>query len=168
MLDDIFGENEVPIDEVYKVAQTVIKDYMDKTHKKIDYVSRELGTTAGYLRKQLDPNQPDRPLSIDRVASISRLTDDMRILEEVAREFDMVLVPRKKKSATIGEINILVDVANIENSDVFREIKKAIADGVVDKDEQQRILKEIDEAQIANAKLKDRVLHIAIKDMDDS
>jgi len=167
MLDDIFGENEVPIDEVYKVAQIVVKDYMDKTHKKIDYVARELGTTPGYFRKQLDPNQPDRPLSIDRIVSISRLTNDMRILEEVAREFDMVLVPRKKEAADINEINTLVDMANIENGDVFREIKIAIADGVVDKDEQKRILKEIDEAQIANAKLKDRVLHIAIKDMDD-
>ena len=167
MLDDIFGENEIPIDEVYKVAQTVIKDYMDKTHKKIDYVARELGTTQGYLRKQLDPNQPERPLSIDRVASISRLTGDTRILEEVAREFDMVLVPRKKESTNTSELNTLVDMANMENGDVFRVVKLAIADDVITPDEKRAILKEIDEAQIANAKLKDRVLHIAIKDMGD-
>ncbi len=167
MLDDIFGENEEPIDEVYKVAQKVIKDYMDKTCKKIDYVARELGTTQGYLRKQLDPNQPDRPLSIDRIISISKLTNDMRILEEIAREFDMVLVPRKNEVANINEINTMVDMANIENSDVFRVVKQSMADGIIDKDERKKILKEIDEAQIANAKLKDRVLHIAIKDIND-
>jgi hypothetical protein len=166
MLDDIFGENEVPIDEVYKIAQKVIKDYMDKQNKKIDYVAQELGTTPGYLRKQIDPNQSDRPLSIDRILSITRLTGDKRILERIALEFDMVLIPRTQATSSINEINTLVDMANIENGDVFREIKLAIADGIVDKEEQKRILKEIDEAQIANAKLKDRVLHMCSKDIE--
>jgi hypothetical protein len=99
MLDDIFGGNEIPKTEVYKMVQKVIKTYMDKTNKKIDYVAEELGTTQGYLRKQIDPHQPERPLSIDRIIDITKLTGDVRILQEIANELDMVVIPRKQAIA---------------------------------------------------------------------
>ena len=163
MLDDIFGENEIPNWNIYRAAQRVVKTYMEKTNKKIDYVARELGTTQGYLRKQLDPNQPDRPLSIDRVISITKLTGDYRILEEIAKEFDFVLVPRKQEASN-GNINDLADEANIENNDVFRVIKIALKDGIISKEERKAILKEIDEAQKANAKLKFLIENLKVEE----
>lgn len=166
MLDDIFGGNEVPKDEVYKIAQEVIKDYMDKTHKKIDYVAEELGTKKGYLYKQLDPIQTDRPLSIDRIIDITRLTGDKRILEEIAREFDLLVIPKHQDEAKTSDINLLVDLASIENGDVFKVVKMAISDGIITPEEKKAILKEIDEAETANAELKDLVLHTAIKNKE--
>jgi hypothetical protein len=163
MLDDIFNSDELPNHKVYEVAQMVVRDYMNAENKKIEYVAERLGTTKGYLYASIDPNQTNKPLSIDRIFAITKLTNDMRILEVVANEFDMVLIHKKQSEANIADINLLVDRANIENSDVFREIKRAIEDGVIDEDEQRKILKEIDEAQKANAELKDRVLHVAIE-----
>ena len=162
MLDDIFDDEQLPNIKVYEIAQQVVKDLMEKEHKKIDYVAAKLGTTKGYLYASLDPKQTNKPLSIDRILDITKLTDDKRIIEVIANQFDMVVIPKKQATANILDINVLVDKANIENADVFREIKIAISDGIIDENEQKRILKEIDEAQNANAELKDRVLHVAI------
>lgn len=166
MMDNLFGSEELPNQEVYEAAHSVVYDYTEKKRCKIDVVAAELGTTKNTLYRQLNPNDTLMPISIDRVIGITKLTGDMRILEAVARMFDMVVIPRKTAETDIKDINLLVDKANMENSDVFREVKQAIEDGVIDPEERKRILKEIDEAQTANAKLKDTVLHIAIREDD--
>jgi hypothetical protein len=157
MLDDIFGEGSTVIQDVYVQAQKVIKRYMDIKNKKIEYVAQELGTTAGYFRKQLDPNQSDRPLSIDRIIAITKLTMDKRILEVIARQFELILVNKNKGGVSCGDVNVLVDLANIENSDVFKTVKIALADGEISKDEKVDILNELDEADKANAELREKV-----------
>jgi hypothetical protein len=161
MLNKIFDTDELPNFKVYEMAQIVVNDYMEKKRCKIHVVAAELETTTGTLYRLLNPKDTLMPLSIDRIIAITTLTKDNRILEAIAREFDMVLVPKKQVCATVQEINILVDDASIENSDVFRVVKTSISnDGKIDAKERDQILKEIDEAQIANAKLKDMVLHI--------
>ena len=50
-----------------------------------------------------------------------------------------------------------------KTSDVFKEVKKSTEDGILDKKEQDNILKEIEEAQKANAELRDIVLHMVTK-----
>lgn len=164
MIDTIFDTDELPNAKVYETAHKVVGDYMTKQNCKIDLVAAELGTTTGVLYRQLNPKDTQMPLSIDRVMAICKLTNDFRILDVVANEFDMVTVSKKQAEATTSDINLLVDMASIENNDVFRVIKKAMADDVITPEEKKEILKEIDEAQKANAELKNLVLHTAISD----
>jgi len=164
MLNDIFSADEMPNHKVYEAAQKVVSDYMEKHRCKIDVVAAELETTTGTLYRQLNPKDTFMPMSIDRIMAITRLTGDIRILEVIASDFDLVVIPKKHEKAKISDLNLLVDVANIENGDVFKEVKSAMADGVIDKPERERILKEIDEAQKANAALKDMVINIVIQE----
>lgn len=164
MLNDIFDTDELPNHKVYEAAQKVVADYMEKIRCKIDVVAAELGTTTGVLYRQLNPKDTTMPLSIDRVMAITKLTCDNRILEEIAREFELIVIKRRCEKARAADLNVLVDKANIENSDVFRVVKSAIEDGKIDKEDKEKILKEIDEAQVANAELKDRVLHLALEE----
>lgn len=164
MLNSIFDTDELPNHKVYEAAQKVVADYMEKIRCKIDVVAAELGTTTGVLYRQLNPKDTTMPLSIDRVMAITKLTGDNRILEEIAREFELIVIKRRCEKARAADLNVLVDKANIENSDVFRVVKSAIEDGKIDKEDKEKIIKEIDEAQVANAELKDRVLHLALEE----
>nr|WP_165375099.1 phage regulatory CII family protein [Malaciobacter halophilus] len=166
MLNNIFDVEDMPNHKIYEAAQTVIQDYMERKHCKIGLVASELETTTGVMYRQLNPKDYQMSLSIDRIVAITKLTGDTRIIEVLANEFDQVLVCKKKAQAKSSDLNLLVDIANMENSDVFRVVKKAIEDDQITPEEKEAILKEIDEAQKANAELKDRVLHIAIKDQD--
>lgn len=162
MINSLFDTDELPNSKVYETAHKVVADYMEKNNCKIDVVAAELGTTTGVLYRQLNPKDTQMPLSIDRVMAITNLTSDNRILEVVVNEFDLVTVCKHKVEAKASDINLLVDVASIENNDVFRVVKLAIADDVITPEEKEAILKEIDEAQKANAELKDMVLHTAL------
>lgn len=163
-LDDIFGDNELPIEEVYRTAQKVVKAYMDKENKKIDYIARELSTTQKRFYKALDPNQPEHPLSVDRIIQLTRLTKDTRIVEKIAHEVGMIAIPCTKVEVTIQSIHNLVDISNIESSDVFREAKEDLADGNITNDEKSQILKEIKEAQTALFVLENSVENMKIKE----
>lgn len=163
MLDKIFNTDEMPNYKVYEMAHQVVSDYMELKRCKIDLVATELGTTTGVLYRQLNPKDTQMPLSIDRIIAITRLTKDHRIIEEINKEFDLIAIPRVCENANLSDINLLVDIANIENNDVFKITKMSIANGVISSEEQAAILKEIDEAQKANAQLKDMVMHIVIK-----
>lgn len=164
MINSLFDTDELPNSKVYEAAHKVVANYMEKNNCKIDVVAAELGTTTGVLYRQLNPKDTQMPLSIDRIMAICKLTDDNKILDVIANEFDLVLICKHQSKAKASDINVLVDMASIENNDVFRVVKQAIADGVITPEEKAAILKEIDEAQKANAELKDRVLHTAIEE----
>lgn len=104
------------------------------------------------------------PLSIDRIIAITKLTNDKRIIEEINKEFNLITIPETSYKSTSRDLNILVDISNIENNDVFKIIKKAVEDEKITVSEKEEILKEIYEADKANAILKDGVLHIETKD----
>ncbi|MCD6433749.1 MAG: hypothetical protein J7L21_06880 [Sulfurimonas sp.] len=129
-----------------------------------DDVAFELGLSPGTLSNKLKPSMDHSDLTITEFIHFLELTGSYEALIYIATEFDLALIPKKQVEAKSSDISALVDKANIENSDVFREIKKAIEDGFIDEDEQKRILKEIDEAQTANAELKDSVSHLTIKE----
>ena len=122
----------------------------------------QVGSYLNYT--SYNPAAP-HPFSVDHLAVLlDELGDDRQIiLDAIAREFNMVVIPKQKAKADVADINLLVDVANMENSDVFRVVKNSMSDGIIDEDERAAILKEIEEAQKANAKLKDLVLHLATK-----
>ena len=71
-----------------------------------------------------------------------------------------MLIPKKDAEAKTSDINQLVDKANMENADVFRVVKMIISDNIITDDERDIILKEKDEAEKANAELRDLLLHI--------
>lgn len=127
-------------------------------------VAHELGMQPGTLQNKLKPAMQTNDMSITEFVHFLELTGDYAALEYIANKFDCVLVHKKQAKATITDINIIVDTANIENADVFREVKQDMADGMISNEERTRILKEIDEAQVANAKLKDLVLHLNPKE----
>jgi len=160
MLQDIFGESEREWGTVYKTVQKVIKRYMQKTNKNINDVARELGTTKGYLYKQMDPNCDSHPLSIDRLLMITYITKDNEILKTIAEEFDMVLVEKQKIRCNIGDIDETADKANIKSGDLFKCVKMSISDGIIDKKEKRAILKEINEAERINALLKEIIKEV--------
>jgi len=162
MLDGLFGTDELPNQHVYEVAQMVVKEYMDEHHVKIDHVASLLGTTKGYLYAGLDPSQTTKPLSIDRIIAITKLTGDNSILDAVVKQFDLILVNKIEAQASVLDLNVLVDRASIENNDVFREAKVDLSDGVIDAEEKKRIIKELDEADKANAELRSRVMSIEV------
>jgi len=127
-------------------------------------VAHELGLSAGTLSNKLKPSMDTHDLGITEFIHFLELTGDFSSLEYIAGMFDKVLVDKCVEKSGVADINLLVDVANIENSDVFRVVKESIADGIIDEEERAKILKEIEEAQKANARLKDLVLHLATQD----
>lgn len=159
--------NKAPKDrELCRIIKRAIN--LDRKRQGFDWddIANELGLNGGTLENKLKPSMSTNDIAITEFMHLLELSADYSPLEYIAGKFDMVLIPKKQAAANISDINILVDKANIENGDVFREIKNAISDGIIDEAEQKRILKEIDEAQKANAELKDRVLHVAINSID--
>jgi|GEM_PF-2804231 len=144
----------------------VLKRAMNLDRKRQGYewsdIAAELGLNGGTLENKLKPSMATSDLTVTELMHFIELSGDYSALEYIANKYDMVLITKKQATANISDINLLVDKANIENSDVFRVVKKAIEDGVIDELEQESILKEIDEAQTANAELKNLVLHTAI------
>jgi len=127
-------------------------------------VAHELGMSEGVLSNKLKPSMDHSDLTLTEFIHFLELTGDMSALEHIAEKFEMVVIPKKQERANVSDINLLVDIANMENSDVFRVVKESIADKVITQEEQEAILKEIEEAQKANAQLKDMVLHLAIQE----
>jgi len=157
MLNEIFKDIEIPTEEIYREAQIVVKFYMDKTGKKIDYVAQQLGTTAGYLRPILDPNQHSKPLSIDKIIDITKLTGDDRIIKKIAHKLDGVFVRKLKVGATLKDLSSLCDEVMIEDNELFLSIKTGTADGDFDLDETNISLKELDDADQRHAELRLRL-----------
>jgi len=127
-------------------------------------VANELGLQPGTLRNKLKPSYDMGDMTLTEFMHFLELTGDYAALEYIAKKFGFVLVCEKKAHTTTMDINILVDRSNIENADVFKAVKVAMSDGEVTPQERDIILKEIEEAQSANAELKDLVLHLSTKE----
>ena len=142
MMDELFGYEELPNLSIYRTAQKVVRDYMQKVSKKIEWVAEKLGTTKGYLYAQLEPARTDKPLSVDRVMEITRLTGDMRIIEEMAKEFGYVLCkPGDLEKENADPMIVVIKTLDLENAngDLAKVVKEAVKDGVLDEEEKKRI-----------------------------
>lgn len=126
--------------------------------------AHELGLSGGTLENKLKPSMANNDMTVSELMHFFSISGDYAGLEYMANQFDLVLIRKKDAVASASDLNLLVDKANMENNDVFSVIKRAIADGKLTEDEQIAALKEIDEAQKANAELKDMVLHTAIEE----
>ncbi len=142
MIDDIFGGEELPNEEVYRMAQRVVKDWMEREHKKIEWVAAQLGTTKGYLYASLDPNQTHKPLSIDRAIKISQLSGDFRVFEVILRNFGLIMtkaeITEQEKADAMAAVSKTLDL-DAAHGDLAGTLKDAIADGVIDDSERKAI-----------------------------
>ncbi len=163
-MDEIFDTDELPNYKIYEIAQKVVADYMKAKNCKINPVAAELETTVGVLYRQLNPKDLTMPLNIDRIIAITRLTKDNAIIEAIAKEFDLNIIENLKVQESNADINLSVDIANMDNSEVFKDVKLAIEDNIITKKEKKTILSDIEKAQKANAQLKSRILSVVTKD----
>lgn len=106
-----------------------------------------------------------KPLSVDQLkVLLDELGEDRNIIiDGILREYELIAVPRVDAHSNITNINVLTDCANIKSADVFRVVKSALSDGITTSDEKRSILKEIEEADRANAELRDLLLHLDVK-----
>ena len=160
---------------IYKAIKNAMESFGEKHHITArQHFAPLLGFTGpnghiqvgSYLNyTSYNPVAP-HPFSVDHLAVLlDELGDDRKIiLDAIAREFDMVVIPKQKAKADVVDINLLVDVANMENSDVFRVTKEALQDKKITINEVHNILKEIEEAQKANAQLKDMMQQLAAQE----
>jgi len=85
LLDGLYDEKDfAPHRVIYEAAHKVIRDFLDKENKKIDYVAEQLEITPSLLYKKLDPMQTQRPLSVDLATDITKITGDSRILRAMS------------------------------------------------------------------------------------
>lgn len=127
-------------------------------------VAYELGLQPGTLQNKLKPSYALGDLTLSEFMHFLSLTGDYAALEYIANKFDLMLIPKKKAKTDSNDINKLVDMASIENSDVFKIVKMAISDDVITPEEKELILKEIEEAERANAQLRDKIEHLMLKE----
>ncbi len=141
MLDDIFDSEELPNSSIYRTAQKVVRDLMEREGKKIEWVAAQLGTTKGYLYASLDPNQTQKPLSVDRVVAISELSGDVRIVEEMARLFGYTLCRPDVRKDPATPMSVAVKTLQMEQAhgELAGEVRESIEDGVIDEEEKRKI-----------------------------
>ena len=141
MIDDIFDSEELPNERIYRTAQQVVKDLMNRECKKIEWVAAKLGTTKGYLYASIDPHQTHKPLSVDRAIAITRLSGDIRIIEAMAREFGYTLCRPDVEKEQGDAMSVAVKTLEMEekHGELATEVKEAIRDGVLDETERKKI-----------------------------
>lgn len=144
ILDKLAGDDlQLPNLEVYRTAQAVVFEYGERENKSTDTIAAELGTTRGYLLNSLDPAQTRSPLSVDRAIEITRLTNDYRILEAMAKEFGLV-VTKPEPINTSGETLVLALVdkgftLEEHQGTLAKDIRESIKDGVLDENERRKL-----------------------------
>lgn len=159
-----YTHNKAPKDSgLCKVIRRSIN--LDRKRQGFDWddAAHELGMNGGTLENKLKPSMATSDMTVTELTHFMELSGDYAALEYLAKKFDMVLIPKKHESTKIADINVQVDLASMENNDVFRVVKVAIADDKLTPDEKENILKEIEEAEAANARLKDTVLSMAVE-----
>ena len=141
MIDELFAGEELPNERIYRTAQQVVKDLMNRECKKIEWVAAQLGTTKGYLYASIDPHQTHKPLSVDRAIAITRLSGDMRIIEAMAREFGYTLCRPDVEKEQGDAMSVAVKTLEMEekHGELATEVKEAIRDGVLDETERKKI-----------------------------
>ncbi len=156
-----YTHNKAPKDSQFcKILKRSINLDRKRQEFSWDDAANELGLNGGTLENKLKPSMSTSDITISEFIHFMELSGDYDALEYLAKKFDLVLLPKQEAASKAIEIGTLVDTASIENNDVFRVVKMAMADNVITEEEKASILKEIDEAEKANALLRDKVLHI--------
>ncbi len=119
-----------------------------------DDSANELGMSGSTLDNKLKPAKHENDITMSEFIHILEITGDMEPLAHLNSMFKQIAIPEKASTTNAQDISSLVDIAMLENNDVYNEAKRDLADGVIDTDEKVRILKELDEAIVANTNLK--------------
>jgi len=127
-------------------------------------IANELGLNGGTLENKLKPSYDNGDITLSEFTHFMEMSADYTALEYIANKFDLVLLKKTEAKPTTLDLNILVDASSIAQSDVFKEVKTDLADGVIDKTEQEEILKRIDEAQKTLANLKKSIEDVSKND----
>lgn len=152
--------NKEPKDSKFlKVMRSVINKDRKLNGFTLEEEANELGLTQGTLEQKLKPSAP-LDFTVSEITHLMDLSGDYSPLEYLANKYDFNLVKKECCAGTLARINALVDNAMMENQDVFRVVKVAMEDGEISDDEKREILKEIEEAEKANAELKAKVLDL--------
>ena len=122
-----------------------------------------LSTALNYTT--YNPATP-KPLSIDQFkVLLDELGEDRNIIiDGLLREYDLIAVHKKDAQENTSDLNQLADSANMENADVFRAVKESMSDGKITQEERERIIKELEEAQKANAQMLHFVKNIPVEE----
>lgn len=162
-MQDSYTQNKRPKD---MTLCQMIRRTINKSRKDLGFTwedaAHELGMSGGTLDNKLKPAKHENDLTVSEFIHVLETTGDLAALEYINKIFDLVAVPKTVGVKSAKNITHLVDMAMIENNDVFSEAKKDLEDGVIDADEKTRILKELDEADTANANLRYMIKNLKV------
>lgn len=135
-LEKMFGDDTAPFRTVYESAQAVVNDYMTLHNCKIEKVAEQLGTARGYLYGMLDPNQTNRPLSVDRIIEITNLTGDHRIIDAIK---EASKTSEERTECSISDIMMVGLKIQSHTGSLSQTLFEAVKDGEIDEKEGERI-----------------------------
>jgi len=135
-LEKMFGDDTAPFRTVYEAAQAVVNDHMILHNCKIEKIAEQLGTARGYLYGMLDPNQTNRPLSVDRIIEITNLTGDHRIIDAIK---EASKVSDERTECSISDIMMVGLKIQSHTGSLSQTLFEAVKDGEIDEKEGERI-----------------------------
>ncbi|MEO3879291.1 phage regulatory CII family protein [Rheinheimera fenheensis] len=111
---------------------------LGKRHNASD-LARKLGISPNVLGNKLNPDQEFHKLSLGEAVAITELTDDNGILEAWAQQRGGVFVKLPEEVACDEELSDQLMRVSEELGSALGEIRNARADGVIDREEFERI-----------------------------
>lgn len=146
--------NKEPKDSKFlKVIRNLINKDRKSNGFSMEEEANEIGLCQGTLEQKLKPSAP-LDFTVSEITHLMDLSGDYSPLEYLASKYDFTLVKKDCCKKSIAELTALVDRVMMEGQDIFRVAKIALDDGSLSDDEKESILKEIDEADKANAELR--------------
>lgn len=124
------------IDSVNEAAFRTVHDYPDGGVK----LARRMGLQPRILFNKVNPDQRHNKLSLEESVTLQRITDDARILHEIARLLGYVVI-RIENSPSPSDMELLTLYArwNAESGAAHRAIADAFDDAVITPQEQTDI-----------------------------
>jgi len=150
-----YTENKLPkIAELYRLITRTISLDKKKSGLNFEDFANEIGLCSGTLRNKLKPSDTIHDLTLMEFINILGTTGDYSSLEFIASHFNKMVIDKNVSLCGAKRLNNLADEAIVDESDVFRTIKSALTDSIIDEQEKQQILKELDKADSTNASIR--------------
>jgi len=150
-----YTENKLPkIAELYRLITRTISLDKKKSGLNFEEFANEIGLCSGTLRNKLKPSDTIHDLTLMEFINILETTGDYSSLEFVASHFNKMLIDKRVSLRSAKRLHVLADDGMVDESDVFRSIKIALKDNIIDDNEKIEILKELDKADATNASIR--------------